>query len=75
MRLFAWNDAQAADALGATTHQVRRWQAGAEEMPLADFVALSSMIGLAAAEALGSGAPLGELHAATAAIGVSAEAR
>jgi hypothetical protein len=44
-------------------------------MPLADFVALSSMIGLAAAEALRSGAPLGELHAANAAIGVSPEAR
>jgi transcriptional regulator with XRE-family HTH domain len=75
MRLFGWDDAQAAEALGATTREVRRWQAGAEEMPLADFVALSSMIGLAAAEALGSGARLGELHAATAAIGVSPQER
>jgi hypothetical protein len=33
------------------------------------------MIGLAAAEALGSEAPLGDLHAATAAIGVSPEGR
>jgi hypothetical protein len=75
MRLFGWNDPQAAEALGATTHQVRRWQAGAEEMPLADFVALSSMIGLAAVEALQDGARLGELQAAIAAIGVSPEAR
>jgi transcriptional regulator with XRE-family HTH domain len=75
MRLFGWNDSQVAKALGATTHQIRRWQAGAEEMPLADFVALSSMIGLAAVEALQDGARLGELHAATAAIGVSPEAR
>jgi hypothetical protein len=71
MRLFGWDDAQTAEALGATTRQVRRWQAGAEEMPLADFVGLSSMIGLAAVEALQDGARLGELHAATAAIGVS----
>ena len=75
MRLFGWDDAQAAEALGVTTREVRRWQAGSEEIPLAYFVALSSMIGLAAAETLGSGAPLGGLHAATAAIGVSPEAR
>jgi hypothetical protein len=75
MRLFGWDEAQAAEALGATTQQVRRWQAGAEEMPLADFVALSSMIGLAAVEALQDGALLGELQAATAAIGVSPKAR
>jgi hypothetical protein len=75
MRLFGWDDAQAAEALGATTHQVRRWQAGAEEMPLADFVALCSMIGLDAAEALRSGARLVGLRAATAALGVSPETR
>jgi transcriptional regulator with XRE-family HTH domain len=75
MRLFGWDDAQAAEALGATTGEVRRWQAGAEDMPLADFVALSSMIGLAAVEALRNGAPLGDLYAATAALGVSPQAR
>jgi transcriptional regulator with XRE-family HTH domain len=74
MRLFGWDEARAAEALGATTHQVRRWQAGAEEMRLTDFVALSSMIGLAAVEALQDGARLDELQAATAAIGVSPQA-
>jgi len=74
MRLFGWDEARAAEALGVTTREVRRWHAGAEEIPLADFVALSSMIGLAAAEALRSGARLGELRTATAAIGVSPQA-
>jgi len=76
-RLFAWkDDAEAARALNSTPDQVRRWRSGAEAMALADFLTLTSMIGLAAAEAMrGSDARIADLSAAAQLLGVRTEAR
>jgi transcriptional regulator with XRE-family HTH domain len=73
-RLFGWNDASAAaDALNTTADQVQRWRSGAERMEFADFLALTSMIGVAAAEAMRHEAvPTAELSAAAEALGVRA---
>jgi transcriptional regulator with XRE-family HTH domain len=52
-RLFAWrDDREAAEALNATADQVSRWRSGAERMQFANFLTLTSMIGMAAAEAM-----------------------
>ncbi|MGH3441887.1 MAG: helix-turn-helix domain-containing protein [Nitriliruptorales bacterium] len=52
-RLFAWeNDGEAADAIGTSRERVRAWRRGDEQMALADFFTLTSMIGAAAAEAM-----------------------
>jgi transcriptional regulator with XRE-family HTH domain len=71
-RLFGWDDANAANALATTPSQIRRWRSGAERMELADFVALSSMIGLAAAEAMRGGeSRTADVKAAAEILGVS----
>jgi transcriptional regulator with XRE-family HTH domain len=74
-RLLGWkNDAEAARALNATAEQVSRWRSGAEAMAFADFFTLTSMIGVAAAEAMrGGGARIADLSAAAEALGVSSE--
>lgn len=73
-RLFGWeDDNEAARALNATAEQVRRWRSGAEAMAFADFLTLTSMIGVAAAEAMrGGDARIADLSAAAEALGVSA---
>ena len=72
-RLFGWqSDAEAAQALNSTEEQVRRWRSGAESMAFADFLTLTSMIGVAAAEAMrGGDARIADLSAAAEALGVS----
>jgi hypothetical protein len=74
-RLFGWvNDAEAARALNSTAEQVARWRSGAEAMAFADFLTLTSMIGIAAAEAMkGGDARIADLSAAAEALGVSSE--
>lgn len=75
-RLFHWTDEDAADALAATVNEVRRWRTGDERMGLADFVALSSMIGLAAAEAMrGDEASIENIVVAAETLGLSASRR
>lgn len=55
-RLFGWtDDAEVAEALGTTSERVRRWRSGAEQMALADYLTLTSMIAVAAAEAARGG--------------------
>jgi hypothetical protein len=55
-RLFGWADeSAAADALGTDPDRVRRWRSGAEQMAFADYLTLTSMIGVAAAEAMKGG--------------------
>jgi transcriptional regulator with XRE-family HTH domain len=75
-RLFAWQgEEQAAEALNATAAQVRRWRSGAEQMEFADFLTLTSMIGVAAAAAMrGGDARIADLSAAAEALGVRARA-
>src|SRR5436190_23551012 len=52
-RLFGWKDDDAAAAaLGTSPETLRRWRTGAEEMAFADCLTLTSMIGVAAAEAM-----------------------
>jgi hypothetical protein len=72
-RLFGWqSDAEAARALNSTEEQVTRWRSGAEPMAFADFLTLTSMIGVAAAEAMrGGDARIADLSAAAEALGVS----
>lgn len=75
-QVLGWEDGNAAEALSTTVAQVRRWRSGAERMSLADFVALSSMIGLAAAEAMnGEESRLVGVTSAAATLGVSAPPR
>jgi transcriptional regulator with XRE-family HTH domain len=71
-RLFGWEDeAQAARALNSTPDRVRRWRSGAETMAFADFLTLTSMIGVAAAEAIrGGDARIADLSVAAEALGV-----
>ncbi|MGH3025526.1 MAG: hypothetical protein ACRDLR_03685, partial [Gaiellaceae bacterium] len=73
-RLFGWqDDSEAADALNTTPEQVRRWRLGAEKMDFPDFLALTSMIGVAAAGALrGEDARIADLSAAADALGLRA---
>ena len=48
-RLFGWRDnGQAADALGASSDEVRAWRRGEKQMAFADYLTLTSMIGVAA---------------------------
>ncbi|MGH3038338.1 MAG: helix-turn-helix domain-containing protein [Gaiellaceae bacterium] len=52
-RLFGWeDDGEAAEAIGTSRERVRAWRRGDEQMELADFFTLTSMIGAAAAEAI-----------------------
>ncbi len=71
-RLFGWADeSAAADALGTTADQVRRWRSGAEGIELADYMTLTSMIGIAAAAAMkGDEARIADLAAAAGALGI-----
>ena len=72
-RLLGWKDDRAAaEALSASPEQVRRWRSGAERMELADYVTLTSMIGVAAAEAMRRGdARIADLSAAAEELGLS----
>lgn len=76
-RLFGWkSDADAASALNATAEQVERWRSGAEPMTFADFLTLTSMIGVAAAEAMKVGeGEIADLSAAAEALGVRTPTR
>lgn len=71
-RLLGWPDEEAAaDALDTSAERVRRWRTGDERMELADYMTLSSMIGVAAAEAMkGDDARIADLAAAAEALGV-----
>lgn len=72
-RLFGWADeSQAAEALGTSPERVRRWRAGAEQMAFADYLTLTSMVGVAAAEAMkGDDARIADLSAAAEELGIS----
>ncbi len=71
-RLLGWPDeATAAEALGTSSDRIGRWRSGAERMEFADYMTLSSMIGLAAAEAMkGDDARIADLTAAAETLGV-----
>jgi transcriptional regulator with XRE-family HTH domain len=70
-RLFDWHDERdASKALNATPEQVRRWRSGSEQMEFADYLTLTSMIGVAAAEAIRGGETRGDLAAAAEALGL-----
>jgi transcriptional regulator with XRE-family HTH domain len=71
-RLFGWSDeSEAADALGTTADHVRAWRSGAEQMAFADYLTLTSMIGIAAAEAMkGDDARIADLSAAIEQLGL-----
>ena len=71
-RLFSWqDDAEAAGAFNTTADQVSRWRSGAERMQFADFLTLTSMIGVAAADAMrGDDARGAETAAAVQALGI-----
>ena len=72
-RLFGWKDeTEAAAALNSTPNQIGRWRSGAETMAFADFLTLTSMIGVAAAEAMkGGDARIADISAAAEALGVA----
>lgn len=71
-RLFSWkSDADAAEALSATPEQVRSWRDGSVQMAFSEYMILASMIGVAAASAMGgNGEASPELAAAAEALGV-----
>ena len=71
-RLLGWSDEDAAaEAFGTSADRVRRWRSGAERMEFADYMTLSSIIGVAAAEAMkGDDARIADLAAAAEALGV-----
>ena len=71
-RLFGWrDDGDAAEALGASPDQVRAWRRGEEQMAFADYLTLTSMIGIAAAEAMkGDEARIADLSAAAEELGL-----
>jgi transcriptional regulator with XRE-family HTH domain len=72
-RLFGWtNESDAAEALGTSAEQVRAWRLGEEQMAFADYLTLTSMIGVAAAEAMkGDDARIADLSAAAEELGLS----
>ena len=71
-RLLGWkNETVAAEALGASPEQVRAWRSGSEQMAFADYMTLTSMIGVAAAQARkGGDARIADLAAAAETLGV-----
>ncbi|MEJ7792427.1 MAG: helix-turn-helix transcriptional regulator [Gaiellaceae bacterium] len=70
-RLLSWNEATAAEALGTSPEQVRAWRSGSEQMAFADYMTLTSMIGVAAAQAMkGGDARIADLAAAAETLGV-----
>ena len=69
--LFDWSEEDAAEALGTTVDRLRRWRSGSERMEFADYMTLSSIIGVAAAEAMkGDDARIADLTAAAETLGV-----
>ena len=72
-RLFGWrDDGDAADALGTSPDEVRAWRRGEKQMAFADYLTLTSMIGVAAAEAMkGDEARIADLSAAAEELGLS----
>jgi transcriptional regulator with XRE-family HTH domain len=72
-RLFGWrDDRQAADALGTSADEVRAWRRGEKQMAFADYLTLTSMIGVAAAEAMkGDEARIADLSAAAEELGLN----
>ena len=72
-RLFGWsNEPEAADALGTSPERVRDWRSGNETMEFSEYLTLTSMIGVAAAEAMrGDDARIADLSAAAEVLGVS----
>jgi transcriptional regulator with XRE-family HTH domain len=75
-RLFRWADeSDAAYALGSSEEHVRAWRTGAEQMAFADYLTLTSMIGVAAAEAMkGDDARIADLSAAAEELGLRSSA-
>lgn len=71
-RLFGWpSEEDAAEALGTTPDRLRRWRTGAEQMAFADYLTLTSMIGVAAAQAMkGDEARIADLSAAAHELGI-----
>ena len=71
-RLFAWNDdVAAAAALNTEPDRLRGWRDGTERMEFSEYLALTSMVGLAAAAAIrGDDARIADLAAAADALGV-----
>lgn len=71
-RLFGWaDDSEGAEALGTSAERVRAWRAGTEQMAFADYLTLTSMIGVAAAEAMkGDDARIADLSAAAEELGL-----
>ena len=76
-QLFGWeNEETAAAALGTSPETLRRWRTGVEEMAFADYLTLTSMIGVAAAEAMrGDDARIADLSAAAEELGLTPRAR
>ena len=71
-RLLGWSsDDDAAEALDTSPARVRAWRSGAERMEFADYMTLSSIIAVAAAEAMrGDDARISDLSAAAETLGV-----
>jgi len=72
-RLYGWeNEEEAADVLGTTPDQVRAWRGGTERMEVADYIALTSVVNIALADAMRTGdAGDLDLTGAAEALGVS----
>src|SRR3954454_18214106 len=72
-RLYGWHDEEeAADVLGTTPDQVRAWRRGSERMDVADYIALTSIVNVALADAMRTGeASELDLSGAAEALGVS----
>jgi len=57
-RLFGWaDDRAAAEALYTEPDQVRRWRRGLDQMELADYVTLASLVNIAVVDQLKRGEP------------------
>jgi len=71
-RLLGWKDEEAAaEAFGTAPDQLRAWRSGSEQMAFADYMTLTSMIGVAAAQAMkGGDARIADLAAAAETLGV-----
>ena len=74
-RLYEWPDEdQAAEALGATGEKVRAWRRGSERMDVADYLALTTIVNIALADAMKTGKAQDlDLAGAAEALGVTAD--
>ncbi len=74
-RLYGWQDeTDAADALGASPEQVRAWRHGSERMDIAQYLALTTAVNVALADAVTSGKARNvDLSAAAEALGVRSD--